>query len=126
MPKGLIDGREVFAYLLADALGRPLLAPEDLHAVAQRGANAVTKARRLTGGQKTAEASYAAAARMAARARSDDASPVAMKAYAMLLDVYDLKLPARTVGRRKSAVGDAGAVVAHTGNTQFSASVCAP
>ena len=109
MPSGLIDGREVFAYLLADVLGRPLLAPGDLHGVAQRGANAVTKARRLTGGQKTAEAAHAACVRMAARAGADDASRAALKAYAALLEPYALGLPASTVGRRRSTGSAAGA-----------------
>ena len=99
-PTGLIDGREVFAYLLADVLGRPLLHPADTHGVAQRGANGVAKARKQTGGQKIAKASYNAAVRIAARAAADGAPPAAAVAYAKLLETYDLKLPSRTVGRR--------------------------
>jgi hypothetical protein len=100
MPKGLIDGREVFAYLLADVLGRPPLHPDDAHGVAQSRANAVAKARALTGGQKTPTAAHAAAVRIAARAAADGAPPAAVAAYRKLLEPYALKLPACTVGRR--------------------------
>ena len=39
-----IDKQEVFAYLLADALGRPLLHKSDARGVGQRGDNGLTKA----------------------------------------------------------------------------------
>ena len=36
--RGLIDGQEVFAYLLADVLGRPVLHPDDARGVGRNGA----------------------------------------------------------------------------------------
>ena len=42
-----IDKQEVFAYLLADALGRPLLHREDVRDVGQRGDNAAAKVKRV-------------------------------------------------------------------------------
>ena len=42
-----IDKQEVFAYLLADALGRPLLHREDARDVGQRGDNAAAKVKRV-------------------------------------------------------------------------------
>jgi hypothetical protein len=111
MPNGLIDGREVFAYLLNDVFGRPLLHADDAHGVAQRGANAVAKARRQTGGQKTTKAAHEAAMRIAARAAADGAPPAAVAAYQKLLGTYNLDLPARTVGRRVR-LAEAGAATA--------------
>ena len=60
LPTGLIDGQEVFGYLLADVLGRPLLHSEDARGVGRDGNNAVAKAKKMTGGQKKAESAHEA------------------------------------------------------------------
>ena len=44
-PRMLIDKQEVFAYLIADALGRPLLPEDDARGVGQRCDNGAAKAK---------------------------------------------------------------------------------
>ena len=88
-----IDKQEVFAYLLADALGRPLLHRDDARDVGQRGDNAAAKARRLlkiTARKEVAEACL----------RALIAKPTALATQAP----YDLKLPSATVGAKRTAV----------------------
>ena len=86
------------------AWARPILHPDDTHYVAQRGVNAVTKAKAKAGGQKTAKAAYEAAVRTLKRAAEPGAPAAAIAAARALLEPYALKLPDRTVGALKRPV----------------------
>ena len=125
MPKGLIDRQEVFGFVLADALGRPLLPPEEAGKVGQAGDNAVAGAlgsgrppnRRKGKLEKANDAARealrkarAAAAKDAAQQPAVAAAEEALKAApeAVYAERVDLKLPDATVGaKRKRASGAA-------------------
>ena len=81
-----IAKQEVLGYLLADLLGRPLLHESDAMAVGQRGENAVAAAKRKLQ-VKTVNTCWK---RVLAGSTALDS-------------VYDLKLPAATVGVKRSA-----------------------
>ena len=114
LPTGLIDRQEVFGYVLADALGRPLLPPDAARRIGQNGDNAVKGAdgtRNKKGKLARAREAAAAALRSARRAAKEDSSKLpgveaAEKAgqagvTSVLRSIVDLKLPAATVGKRK-------------------------
>ena len=117
MPKGLIALQEVFGFLLADALGRPLLPGDKAMAVGQSGDNALrtlngTKARK--GLLPSARDAMAAAVRKAKRAAHADpaqescvaaAEAAGKKRIASVLAMQvELSLPSETVGKRKRPV----------------------
>lgn len=88
----LIDKQEVFAYLLADVLGRPLLPPDETRGVGRRGDNAAAKAKSLLkvkAKKEVAEACW--------RALSSKPKALALQ------PPYDLKLPSATVCAKRTA-----------------------
>ena len=110
-PDLMLSQEEAMGYLIADALGRPLLAPLDARPVGKRidtRAGAVEK--QLAAMPRAA----AEAARKAAAAAKKTGGPFDAKQHAAeheawarakeLAKEYDLKLPAATVGRKRTAV----------------------
>ena len=89
----LIDKQEMFAYLMADALGRPLLPAEDAGRVGQRCDNAAAKAKGI----------------LKVKAKKDVAE-ACWRALVLKPDTlasqppYDLKFPNATVGVKRTAV----------------------
>ena len=121
MPKGLIDRQEVFGFVLADALGRPLLPPEEARNVGQAGDNAVAGAlgsgrppNRRKGKLEKANDAAREALRKARVAAAKDvalqpavaAAEKALKAAleAVYAERVDLKLPNATVGAKRKRV----------------------
>lgn len=106
----LIDEVDVLAYVTADALGRPQMHPDDTNAVGKRIESFAKRIRR----EKLPEATKAArrtAARAPGATKEAVAAAVAAAEAALLGQVYaGLKLPDRTVGRkrkeREQAVGE--------------------
>lgn len=99
----LVDKEDIFGYMLADVLGRPVLAHADAKAVGKRGDNAAAKAKKE---RKTAEAHTATTVRVARDSGSETLIAEAMAAReeaiaTRLAMLYDLKLPAYTVGRKR-------------------------
>ena len=86
LPEGLFCKVELFGYLLADVLGRPLLPADEALLVGQRGDNAVAKAKRILNVKKP-EAMWRAAAGADSRLGS----------------TYDLKLPQAAAGKKRPA-----------------------
>ena len=105
-----IDKQEVFAFLLIDALGRPLLHKGDARGVGQRGDNGLAKAEQALASAKQSAYSAVRAARKAAESdpglipgiAAAEAAGVTAKSR-VLATPYDLKLPDRTpvVTKRK-------------------------
>ena len=106
----LIDEVDVLAYVTADALGRPQMHPDDTNAVGKRIESCAKRIR----SEKLPEATRAArrtAARAPGATKEAVAAAVAAAEAALLGQVYaGLKLPDRTVGRkrkeREQAVGE--------------------
>jgi hypothetical protein len=103
-----VDEVDCIAYLVADALGRPLLHPDDRNALGKR---VLTQATRAAAAIKAAEKTAADAVRRAKAAAAADPSKLPRVAAAEIkgaTDVAavrnkptpDLQLPARTVGKR--------------------------
>ena len=113
LPTGLIDKQEMLGYVLADALGRPLLPPEAARPVGRNGGNAAT-----TAAKQLKAARRAAAEARRARKRTAEKVKSAEDAVAAVLDWgVELKLPYATVGRKRaaSAAGEAPAAAQQAG-----------
>ena len=104
-----VDEVDCIAYLVADALGRPLLHPDDRNALGKR---VLTQATRAEAAIKSAEKTAADAVRRAKAAAEADASKLPRVAAAEAKGAEaiaaacakptpDLQLPARTVGKRR-------------------------
>ena len=95
-----IDKEELLGYLLADALGKPLLHSTDARTVGKRaGSQAKAAATKLQEAVRGAKA----AARVAERkgAPADSAARIAHASASVLDAAYDLNIPARTVGTKQ-------------------------
>ena len=132
MPKGLIDRQEVFAFVLNDALGRPLLPHDAARGVGQAGDNAVagairTKPPERKGKLLKAQEAAREAVRSAQRAATKDSAllervTAAVKAgkeavAAMLAAPVDLKLPNATVGAKRKRCASEAAPTAEAAPT---------
>ena len=99
-----IDKEESLGYLLADALGHPLLVPEDARAVGKRGFAQAKAAEKRMADEQQVELT---AARRSARTKGASVGAAQREAaiaaaHARVLGTkYDLTLPARTVGAKK-------------------------
>ena len=111
----LIDKEEILGYVLADALGRPLLTPEDARKIGKRAASQLTVIGKKL---KAATKEAGEAARKAQDCAEVDTAKLRTEyekeAHDELLDMpYDLKIPARTVGaKRKRADSSAAGAAA--------------
>ena len=121
MPKGLIDRQELFAFVLNDVLGRPLLPHDAAREVGQTGDNAVagairTKPPERRGKLLKAQDAAKEAIRSAKRAAAKDASLLPRVAAAeaageaaiatVLTATVELKLPNATVVYISSSTSD--------------------
>ena len=126
MPKGLIDRQELFAFVLNDVLGRPLLPHDAAREVGQTGDNAVagairTKPPERRGKLLKAQDAAKEAVRSAKRAAAKDASLLPRVAAAeaageaaiatVLTATVELKLPNATVGAKRKRVAEAALAV---------------
>ena len=116
MPKGLIAMQEVFGFVLADALGRPLLPADRAMRVGLSGDNALRSimgAKSRKGQLPAARETAAEAVRKAKRVAQSDPSLLPRVAAAqaageaaiaaVLAKAVELDLPNETVGKRKRA-----------------------
>lgn len=132
MPKGLIDRQEVFAFVLNDALGRPLLPHDVARGVGQASDNAVagairTKPPERKGKLLKAQEAAREAVRSAQRAATKDSAllervTAAVKAgkeavAAVLAVPVDLKLPNATVGAKRKRCASEAAPTAEAAPT---------
>ena len=106
----LLSKQEIYAFLMNDALNRPLLHKADALRFGQRCDNGLAKAKREQAKAKAASYELVRAARKAADANPDlapgiaEAEEAGAVAFAAALDgTYDVKPPCATVGAKRKA-----------------------
>ena len=109
MPSGLVDEYDVLAWLTADALGRPLLHPDDTNRVGKRIAAQAARVEKKLQAEAESMRKAVGKARAAAAEKPELLPKVAAaeatgeKARAVLLEKpYDAQMPATTVGEKRS------------------------
>ena len=109
MPSGLVDEYDVLAWLTADALGRPLLHPDDTNRVGKRIAAQAARVEKKLQAEAESMRKAVGKARAAVAEKPELLPKVAAakatgeKVRAVLLEKpYDAQLPATTVGEKRS------------------------